>query len=259
MGDSDETAVSTIPALIAAAHAAGKASTYAGLAKSLHERPTRAVLAGGSSSADALSLWIYHLEAQRRGLAPCLRADWPVDSHQEGFIAFVADLRWLAKEHPTHQTTYERWRGIFGPRADVRSSDWHGRTLWIFRSGRLGARGGYYFSRGLGLGRRHMQPLATMQSNEQRGNRRLIAALPAHRDAILRHALVHRDKGGRVTPTEVADRRCEILRLYLLADRDATLAASYWTLLHGTSMSRQSLSRHIEHVEAATRLQLRAH
>jgi hypothetical protein len=196
-------------------------------------------------------LWTLHLELDRREVPPCLR--WPKrdDTPQMLFITWLADALWLAKRKPGHVPFYSRWRWFFKHRPA--GEQWHKTALWVYRSGH-GV--GHYHSRGLGLDDTDKQSLMTMVSNRMRGDREILKRLPELRDQIWLAATSTPDRSGRVTARDTADRRTELLRLFLLAGRNLTLAVHYLNLLTGEVLSRQTLTRQIERVEMATRLRL---
>lgn len=96
----------------------------------------------------------------------------------------------------------------------------------------------------------------TMVSNSMRGDRDVIKRLPQLRDRIRVHASANRDKSGRVGTEEITERRVELLRLFLLAGRNRSRTAEYVKVLTGQKISRQAVTRHLEAIEAATRMRL---
>jgi len=251
----EDQSIETAAALIAAARAAGRAGYYKVAIVGLRGEPTPAILGRGSRTTDPLMLWILHVEMQRRGVPPCLRWQAPEDTRQQMFITFIADVLWLARGHPDHVTDHERWRKLFGyPTA---SEKWQRLARWLFVSGRCAQAGTHYYSKGLGLSDSQRQPLMMLLSNKMRGDRRLLNALPTYREALHRHALMHRDKSGKVAPSKIAERRAELLRLFILAGRRPTLAADFHLRLWGIRISRQALTRQITTIEIATGLRLR--
>jgi hypothetical protein len=156
---------------------------------------------------------------------------------------------WLCKRKPHHRPLYERWSGLFkhGPG----STQWHRTAHWVYGQGH---RAGYYYAKGLGLDDRDRQPMRTMLSARMRADRETLRRLPDLRERIWLHATRRPDRAGKVTASEIADRRTEMLRLFLLSDRNRALAATYYGLLYGKAISRQALSRQLEAVEEATGL-----
>lgn len=96
----------------------------------------------------------------------------------------------------------------------------------------------------------------TMVSNAMRGDRDVIKRLPQLRDRIREHAADNQDKSGRVSLGSITERRVELLRLFLLAGRNRTRTAEYVELLGGQKISRQTVTRQLEAIEAATRMRL---
>lgn len=199
---------------------------------------------------DALMLWVLHLELDHRDVPPCLRGVKRDETPQVLFVTWLADIYWVTKRHRDHVPRYERWRGLFENKPATER--WHRVAIWVYRSGR--STPSHYHTRGLGLTEAQRQPLMTLISNAMRGDRRVLGELPKLRDEIWLYVGRHPDRSGKFTSTQIADRRAEILRLFLLSGRNKTRAAEYYRLLTGQSLSRQTLTRHLEGIELATKL-----
>lgn len=219
--------------------------------QSLRQASTRDLLHRLRSIEDPLAFWVLHLELDKRDVPPCLR--WPRrdETPQLVFLSWLADVYWLARRYPDHVPLYSRWKGLFVHKPA--SCQWHKTAIWVFK---LRHSASYLHAKGLGLSDEQRQPLMTMVSNAMRGDRDVIKRLPQLRDRIREHAADNRDKSGRVTTEDITERRVELLRLFLLAGRNRTRTAEYVELLGGQKISRQSVTRQLEAIEAATRLRL---
>lgn len=196
---------------------------------------------------DPLLLWAIHLRLARLDVPPCLR--WPkrADTPQEAYITWLADVFWFTKRNATHQPFFKRWSGLFTNQPG--SNKWHAVAHWAYNCGHQAS---HYRAMGLGLSDADRQPLMTMVSKSMRRDRAVLQRLPALRDRIWLHAMDHPDRSGSHTPSEIADRRATLLRMYLLAGRNRTLAANLHRCLTGKTISRQSITRHLEAIEVAT-------
>ena len=84
----------------------------------------------------------------------------------------------------------------------------------------------------------------------------MLKRLHKFREALWLDAGHHPDRSGRSTAAQIADRRAEMLRVFLLAGRSPTRAIAYLKAVTGEEMSRQAFTRQMEHVERVTRLRL---
>lgn len=241
----------SVPELVARRRGTSLAAPFIRSVEGIRQATTRDLLRRLQQVEDPLTIWVLHLELDKRDVPPCLR--WPRrdETLQVVFLSWLADVYWLARRYPDHEPFYTRWRGLFKrkPAAD----DWHKTAIWVFRSGHSAS---YYHAKGLGLSERQRQPLMTMVSNAMRGDRDVLKRLPQLRERIWLHAEANRDRSGQYSPAEVAERRTEYLRLFLLASRNRTRTAEYFEVLHGSRISRQALTRQLEAIEAATGLRL---
>ena len=215
--------------------------------KTLPNLSVQELLAKLAQIDDPLLLWAIHLRLDRLDIPPCLR--WPkrTDTPQEAYVTSLADILWFTKRNPTHQPFFKRWSGLFTNQPG--SNKWHAVAHWAYNSGQ---QAGHYHAMGLGLGDADRQPLMTMISKSMRKDRAVLQRLPALRDRIWLHAMEHPDRSRSHTPSEIADRRTTLLRMYLLAGKNQTLASRLHRCLTGKEISRQSIARHLEAIEVAT-------
>jgi hypothetical protein len=202
-----------------------------------------------STTADPLLQWCLHLELDRRDVPPCLRGSRS-DLPQDVFLTWLADVMWLANRMRGHKPLFTRWAGLFNKEPHTRS--WHTTALWVYRGAH--GRRGHYFARGLGLTEDQRHELQTMPTFKMQAERQLLRRLPEYHEQITAHALSHRDRSGVRTPTQIADRRTALLRLFLLAGRNQTKAAHYLELTTGEHITRQALSKQLDIITTATRL-----
>jgi hypothetical protein len=243
----NEGAVRSVPDLVAARKSSGQADAFVEAVQSLRAQDTRALRQRLATVEDSLLLWVLHLELDKRGVPPCLRGPRRDESPQLLFVTWLADVYHLAKRNPAHRPYYTRWRGLF--ENAVASDRWHSVAIWVYRAGHAV---GHYHAKGLGLSDADRQPLVTMPTDPMRRNAETLKRLPAIRDRLWLHASQHRDRSGTYTTDQIADRRVELLRVFLLAGRSLTRACDYYRLLWGKSLSRQALTRQLEAIELAT-------
>ncbi|MCG9056634.1 hypothetical protein LH442_11705 [Laribacter hongkongensis] len=237
--------------MVEALHDSGAAvERFKSAATRLPEASTRELLARVETTTDPLTLWVVHLELDRRQIPPCLRTPYRDDSPELCFVTWLADLHWLCQRNPGHTTTFRSWHRLFV--YEQASTNWHKTAVWVYRQGQ--AKMNFYFSKGLGLTDQQRQPLALLMSQPMRADRELLRAMPRHRERILTHALSNRDKGAVHSPQDVAGRRSEILRIHLLGGRSKSRTAEWFNLLHGTKLTRQLVAKQINHIQAATGL-----
>lgn len=232
--------------------------------KTLPERLTTTkipeLLVWFQTQTNPLALWFIHMELDRRNIPPCLRTVEPHavyhdETRQNRCITWLADMHWLAQRYPKHATQYTRWRHLFLYEPD--SEKWHGLATSIFMNAH-GQHKGHYFSQGLALTDKMRQPLAEMTTQRMRDDRRILAGIGRHREALLQHAQAHRDRAGKITPAELTQKRTELLRLYLLAGRSKATAAAWYNLVHdGATMTRQAVANNIDTVERISGLNLK--
>jgi len=218
----------------------------------LGDRSTQELIARIGSTTHPFALWLIHRELDRRDVPPCLRTPYRDESTEQIFITWLADVYWLAKRHPKHPVAYSRFRHLFISEPD--SEQWHKTAIWVYRHGR--GKSGHYFSRALALTDQMRQPLAMLVSHRMQGDRTLLRSLPKHREALLAHAVGHRDKSQAIKPVEVAERRTELLRLHLLSGRNRSTAAAWHHLLHGGNITRQAVAKQITAIQRITGLRL---
>ena len=209
--------------------------------KTLPNLSVQELLAKLAQIDDPLLLWAIHLRLDRLDIPPCLR--WPkrTDTPQEAYVTWLADILWFTKRNSTHQPFFKRWNGLFSntPGTDK----WHAVAHWVYHSGHQAS---YYHAMGIGLSDADRQPLMTMISKSMRSDRAVLQRLPDLRQRIWIHAMHHPDRSGMHTPSDIADRRATLLRMYLLAGRSQALAVRLYRCLTGKEISRQSIARHLE-------------
>jgi hypothetical protein len=218
----------------------------------MRQQSTGELLRRVETTQDALMLWAIHRALDGRDVPPCLR--WPRrdESPQLLYVTWLADLQWFCRRNAFHEPAYTRWKGLFGNA--VASDKWHNVAVWLYRQGHREP--SHYHSKAMGLSDAQRQPLMTLLSNKMRGDRRLLGQLPRFREAIWLRATAHPDPSGTQSAEAIADRRAGILRVFLLAGRSRTVAARYYGVRFGESISRQALTRHVEAIELATKLRL---
>lgn len=203
-----------------------------------------------------LLLWLAHETLSSRGVPPCLRYRRD-ETDQMLFITWLADMAWLARHYrhyPGHKPLKTRWRHVFThPATKTERNAWHEEAFRIYESTKKPI--GFYHSHGLGLTEEMMQPLQTMRNDRIRRNWDTIRRLPEYKEKILEHARTQRpDKAGKWTPEKLAERRAELLRVYLLAGKNQTRAVAYLRLLTGEKISRQAYAKQLREVREATGL-----
>ena len=194
-----------------------------------------------------MTAWALHVELDVRGVPPCLRPWMPDVSRQTGFIATLADLRWLATRHPEHVTKYERLRGVF--RYQVHDDRWHKAALWAYRQCR-GRR--HILASRLALTDAMRRHTLTMPTVRQSNDRRLLGKkLETIKGTMLCHALTHPDKSRATTPEGLANRRTMLLKLFVMLDRNQKDTINCLKIIAGVDISRQTLVRQL-HLTATT-------
>ncbi len=242
----------SVDALVALKKQSPHIDLYRASVGALRSEGTPELLVRLKTTEDPLMMWALHLVLDDREVAPCLRDAMGERSGQTDYITWLADLFWLTKRMPGHKPGHRTWTGPF--KNEPGSNDWHKSALWAYRQS--GRRSGHYLALALGLSASDRQPLKTMPTYTMVGNRQLLARSWQYRNAIMTHAVTHRDRSATYTPGEVTERRMAILGVSLLAGRSATRAACYLESSTGRRMSRQALTGHVEQIEVATRLKL---
>ncbi|MDR3413571.1 MAG: hypothetical protein P4L87_21885 [Formivibrio sp.] len=95
-------------------------------------------------------------------------------------------------------------------------------------------------------------PLLTLHTPEAKKFRKHLDNMETHREALMTHALKHRDKSGTRTPKEIVARRSKLLQCYLLASGNQTLACDYFSMTTGETISRQNLPKQLQTIRQAT-------
>ena len=210
---------------------------------------TPALLQRIATTEDALVLWAAHLALDSRDVPPCLR--WPKrdDRPQFAYLVWLADVLWFTRRNRQHKPLFNRWAGLFTN--EPCSDHWHKVALWVFKSHH---KVGYYHSKGLGLSDSQRQPLMCLVSNAMRRDRKLLDRLTELRERIWLNAAKHPDRSNQRTAAEVAGSRAELLRLFVLAGWNRTLAVDFLKKLTGRTLSRQAFSRQLEAIALATGL-----
>jgi hypothetical protein len=199
-----------------------------------------------------LTLWLIHLDLDRRGVPPGLR--WParLDHPQMRYITWLADILWLRRRYPSHPTSYNRWRGLFIYRPHC--VQWHQTALWVHSSKAAGQHGqGHYFARGLGLTDDQRQEVMTVPTNTMRANRKLLVSLPDFKLKMTRYLAARPpDKSGTWSAQDVAERLSVVLKTNLLANRNKTRGCAYYEFLVGVKVARQTYVRLLHRLTFAT-------
>lgn len=221
--------------------------------KQMKSDPVSVLLETIKETESPLLLWAAHEALLSREVPPCLRHRRD-ETSQMVFITWLADLSWLAHRYPKHKPFKTRWRHVFPrPSTGEERNAWHEEAFRIYGSSKKPI--GFYHATGLGLTDEMMQPLQTMRNNSIRRNWDTIRRLPEYRGKILEHVKTQRpDKAGKWTPDKIADRRVELLRVYLLAGKSQTRAVAYLRLLTGEVLSRQAYAEHLREIREATGL-----
>lgn len=241
-----EEEIKTIPEMMASRRAAGSGAECLEVGARIKTESIPDLIRRIGFEQDPFRLWMAHLMLDHLGVPPCLR--WPErdDSEQMLFITWLADVFWFMRRRPTsHKIRITKWRGLLGETGEK----WHKTARWVFR---MGHDVGHFHSHGLGLSNADRQPLMVMVTQQARSDRGVLRRLPAIREALLLHALDHPDRSGRHDAESIADRRAELLRLYLLAGRNQTRAIAYLELLSGVHMTRQAFEQQLQLIEAVT-------
>jgi len=220
---------------------------------SLRDTPTSTLLARIATTADPVKLWHLHMELDRRSVPPCARHPTRDETPMLGFVSWLADVLWIMSHYPGHCPSYQQWENAF--RLAIDGEQWHRTMLWHYVKNTRPKKPHYYV-KGLGLSERQRQPLLVLQNEKARPIRRLLADVSRHAAALMEHAHKHPDKAGQHPPKEVALRRLAVLRCYLMAAGNSTLACELLALLTGESMSRPFLIRQMEKVRTATGLKV---
>lgn len=183
-------------------------------------------------------LWALHMELDARGIPPCVRPAQRIGTEQARFITTLADLLWISKRYPGHKPQLQRMRGVLQGEPDT--PQWHRACLWAFQHCR-GEAG--WLARRLALTDEQRQRTATMPALAQANRRRdLPARLDVIREQLLTHALYNPDGTGKVKPDDLAHRRTELLRLYLLLDRDRAATHEYLQRVDGVTTSLRAMT-----------------
>jgi len=243
----------SIPFLLDARMQAGDLPLLQSMKREIATSPIKVNLQRVQLTDDPAIHWFAHEALQKDGVPPCLRGNKRNERPQLLYQCWLADVLWLTQKHTGHDTSYSRWRNIFVLENTAASrAQWHKVCIWIYLSGRTP---GYYHSNGLGLTDSMMQPLVTMRSNASLRNSMTLRRLPELRELILAEAAKQpADKAGRWTADQIADRRVQLLRVFLLAGKNRTLAAEYHRILTGEVISRQALTKQLEATRAATKM-----
>lgn len=240
----------SISDLIHAKRTAADAVRFRELIRDLPNWSTRNLLPRIETTRDPLTLWVLHLELDKRNIPPCLR----LPSHQLGpqgdYISLTADIKWLMRMQPNHQAVFRGWRQAF--QSTPKRGKWHDHVhrqfLFIYPRGLA-----YLGAKGLGLTEHQRSELLTLPTARMAKVR---ANLEGERfrhlfDRLHQYACAHPDKSGTLKPGQIAQRRAFIYRTYVLADRSPTLAADYWERISGERITRQAISTQIEGVKRA--------
>ena len=115
--------VVSVPSLINAKSHSCDLQRFGRVVSSIGAQTTQTLIVRLQTTADALTLWVLHLELDKRDIPPCLR--WPAngDTPQTEFITLLADLLWVTKRHPGHKTLFRGWRGAFSHTPAM--AEWH--------------------------------------------------------------------------------------------------------------------------------------
>ena len=256
--DTLSAAVVSVPRLINAKKHGGADLRQFGRARAaIVAQPTQTLIVRLHTTAEPLTLWMLHLELDKRDVPPCLR--WPAndDTPQAEFITLLADLLWLTKRHPGHKAVFRGWRGAFSH--TPATAEWHKaiHRQYLFVASRYSV--AHHCAKGLGLSDAQRHDLMVMQTNGMRADRQYLHGVrfQALVECLHSHAVERPDKAGKVAPAAVATRRAMIWRTYLLAGRSQTRAAAYWSLIAGEQVSRQAIAKQVATVADVLRVERR--
>jgi hypothetical protein len=199
-----------------------------------------------ATTADPVILWALHLELDRRDVLPCLR--WPArdDTTQHEFVTWLADMLWLARRHPTHEPQFRGWRDLFG--RPPGSNEWHAAMARQYFHAARHRSLAYWCANGLGLSDEQRQNLMMLPTATMCAARRVLhpEAFAQVGFALLSHAMAKPDRSGQHKPDDVANRRGDMFRTWVLSGKSPTLTAANWKILTGQHLSRQVISRQME-------------
>ena len=230
--------VLSVTDLIRAKNCSGDLRHFRNAVASMREQPVRILILAIETTSDALMLWALHLELDKRGVPPCLR--WPAnDATPQGkFITLLADLLWFCRRHPGHRARFRGWRDLLShPPASAR---WHqcAHRQFLFIAARRSV--SHWCATGLDLSDQFRQDLMALQTNAMRAARRPLESRQfiALWERLESHARERPDKSGQVTAVQVATRRAQIWRTYVLAGRSPARAVEFWRLISGEELTR---------------------
>lgn len=201
-----------------------------------------------STAYNPVTLWALHAELDARGIPPCLRPDQQIDTEQARFVSVLADLLWLAKRHPGHRTLTKRVRRILNGEPNVIA--WHKAALWTYQ---LALGQPYTLAKWLALTPEQRHLTATMPTRDQAIKRNALPdQLTKIHNKLLDHARAHPDRSGTTEPCELAKRRTELLRVFLLLDRDRKRTHRYMQEVAGFKSSINALNLQLQTIAAIT-------
>jgi len=224
-----------------------------------------------NATQDPYRLYVAHAKLSDRGIPPALREHkWNRDA-QTNFVLWLTDLEWLMRRHPNHRPRNWRMRSLIddyhkidfyrfgGVNPERKIAEWHQLAADIFN--RRAANGVYWrlLAERLDLSDEHCLELRTMMSaNIQKTRARTLRRLSKYREMLYQYSLDHPDCSNTRTPKQIADDRTEILRLYLLSGKSATVTAAWLNVLHPLSppKTRQAIHNQLGTIRRETRLKL---
>ncbi len=221
---------------------------FADKVKALPDASTESLVSRLETTTDPLLLWSLHLELDRRDIPPCLR--WPanLDTPQNEFITFSADLLWFTKRNLFHETRFRGWRGLFLNKPA--SYKWHvtAHRQFLFVARRCGL--AHWCSKGLALSDAQRQPLMLLPTRDMVTDRRQLKPelFATTRERLLSWSMAHRDRSGKYAPEVIAERRAKLWRVFILSGRDYTLTTRNWSKLTGETLSRQAVTKQVDSV-----------
>lgn len=210
---------------------------------SLQKMDVRHLLARLGTTGLPVLVWELHLELDRRDIPPCARYPARDETPALEYVTWLADLFWLAKRNPLHETAYQSWTGLFSYALD--SKQWHKLALWRY----IGGKKSTYYIRGIGLTDVQRRRLLFLQSEKSKPARRLLRKMGEYVADILADANRHPDKSGVKTPKQVATDRAQILKCYLMAGGTTSLATELLAQIFDRTISRPFFIRQMAKIK----------
>jgi len=200
-----------------------------------------------------LARWEVHRELDKRNVPPCFRNEHGYEgSERLEFELFLADLHWVATRHPAHRTASSRCRQLFRLES-IDSDRWHDQALFVYRYMRGDS---IRLAKALGLTAGQRQQCRSMPTSAMRADRRILERGDTLFSQMVDYALDHPDKAGKAKPDHIAERRMQVLKVYLLSGRNKAETVRLLGSLYGRDVNRTTLGKHLEAIELATGLHL---